>query len=73
MHVSHLSTFRFSQKTECDLKGLHNSLLFKGEREAHLGISKDIYKSSKGQKHLQVCQQLLSHPRNLCRYAAGNV
>ena len=33
----------------------------------------DIYKSSKGQKHIQVCQQLLSHPRNLCRYAAGNV
>ena len=42
-------------------------------REAHSGISKNIYKSTKGQKHLQICQQLLSRLRNLFRYVAGNV
>ena len=68
--ISQLSGFQEKQNVIWKVYTTH---YYAKEREAHLYISKDIYKSSKGQKHLQVCQQLLSRPRNLCRYAAGNV
>ena len=49
MHVSHLSTFRFSGKTECDLKGLHNSVLCKRKRSS-FGHFKRYLQELKGTK-----------------------
>ena len=68
--ISQLSGFQEKRNAICKV---YTTQYYAKEREAHSGISKDIYKSSKGQKHIQVCQQLLLRPRNLCRYAASNV
>ena len=73
-----LSIFLMSQLSDFLQKGnaiqkVYTIDYYAKATEAHSGISKNIYKSTKQQKHLQVCQQLLSHLRNLFRYVVGNV